>query len=149
MGHTYVKLVQSCYRMSLFLTLKILSFYQGGTLKREFKRKQASKSTRQLRQLLNILPCNSNLKNFYFQLLFPYQLTNSILSPAFSSTSLFSQDGYHIIIIINNKTFMPETNDISYNKFRISAALSFLAAEQLNLQQQYPTKLTALLILPN
>lgn len=29
---------------------------------------------------------------------------------------------------------MPETNDISYNKFRISAALSFLAAEQLNLQ---------------
>ena len=26
---------------------------------------------------------------------------------------------------------MPETNDISYNKFRISAALSFLAAEQL------------------
>ena len=29
---------------------------------------------------------------------------------------------------------MPETNDISYHKFRISAALSFLAAEQLNLQ---------------
>ena len=29
---------------------------------------------------------------------------------------------------------MPEANDISYNKFRISAALSFLAAEQLNLQ---------------
>lgn len=29
---------------------------------------------------------------------------------------------------------MPETNVISYNKFRISAALSFLAAEQLNLQ---------------
>ena len=35
----YVKQVRSCYRMSLFLTLEILPFYQGGTLKREFKRK--------------------------------------------------------------------------------------------------------------